>query len=67
MIVGGYTLHLYCDFGEGGATNAPEHPMGEFSAATMTVCYADARRKGWKIYEAQGKAKCPACVAKGNK
>lgn len=67
MIVGGYTLHLYCDFHPADANLYAPADMGDFAGSTLAICYTEARRAGWSIYPAQGKAKCPACVAKGKK
>ena len=60
MIVGCYSIDLYCDFGP--------HPVGygfphQFTGQTEAVCFREARKKGWRIYRKQGKAKCPRCVA----
>lgn len=66
MIVGCYTLHLYCDFN---ADHAPGEQcyMGEFTGHSMTASYKEARHAGWRVYPAQQKAKCPACVKRGKK
>lgn len=69
MIVGCYSLHLYCDFGKGpegdqthGGVRFLEFPH-EFTGKTESACLKEARKAGWKIYPAQRKAKCPKCVA----
>lgn len=73
MIVGCYTVHLYCDFGKEGKRKGDsyklhggieayklEHVM-EFTGRTEGACFKEARKRGWRIYKAQGKAKCPSC------
>jgi hypothetical protein len=49
MIVGCYTLHLYCDRGEcaDGGTYTPE----EFTAEHGSECRKQARKRGWIITE----------------
>lgn len=65
MIVGGYTLHLYCDFHEGDewdkAHGYPETPA-DFAGRNEAICFTAARAAGWKVYRLQYKAKCPICV-----
>jgi len=64
MIVGGYSLHLYCD----GARHAELHPNklgsldAEFAGHDEADCNRQARRKGWRLNKQQGKAYCPACI-----
>jgi len=75
MIVGGYTLHLYCDH--------PRHPTekqtaaqpfafevweryrklwpGEYSDNDRARCVKRAKADGWKLRA--GKATCPECAA----
>jgi hypothetical protein len=61
VIVGGYTLHLYCD--------APGHvrqahaggPDAESCAETGARCRAMARKAGWKLDRKAGRAICPKC------
>lgn len=59
MIVGGYTLDLYCN------TTNPKHEYNEFPhqfyAETGSECRAAARRAGWKLDLKTGKAWCPKC------
>lgn len=60
MIVGCYSLHLYCDFDRHEKdTHTFPH---EFTGRTEGECFKDARSKGWKIYPKDDKAKCPRCV-----
>jgi hypothetical protein len=69
MIVGGYTLHLYCD--------DPRHPhdtrrgaivdVGEFHGSTKGVAIRQATDAGWIFYREGGerKVRCPRCRRKG--
>ena len=58
MIVGGYTLDLYCD--------SEKCPVGfkagrwSFTGPTKARCMREARKGGWKIR--LGKAICPKCA-----
>ena len=59
MIVGCYSMDLYCDFGP--------HPIGydfphQFTGRTEAECFRNSKKRGWKIYPAQRKAKCPRCA-----
>lgn len=60
MIVGGYTLDLYCDneqaHGVKGVYNEYVHEFG-------ATCRAMARKDGWKLTP-EGKAYCPLCGGK---
>lgn len=60
MIVGCYTLALYCDNKEG-AHEYREFPH-EFTNEFGTVCRANARRAGWKLDTKTGRAWCPKCA-----
>lgn len=66
MIVGCYTLHLYCDFERDGKHGGVEtYKIGwpaEFTGKTESECLKEARKAGWRIFKAEGKAKCPRCV-----
>lgn len=72
MIVGGYTLELYCD-GEGCPRQRPAvcggnySPLGEFSAETGEACRRAARRRGWRLDLRAGVAVCPECVKAGRR
>ena len=59
MIVGGYTLHLYCDRDPCGLS--PLDSPGEFSGTTKRVAYREARDAGWKIGR-NDTVTCPTCV-----
>ena len=72
MIVGGYSLHLYCD-GVGCQTllmavHPPvlidERATAEFAGANERACMAEARRCGWRFV--RDCAVCPRCVKVGN-
>ena len=59
MIVGGYTLDLYCDdrrtcTGEG---------TEQFGGETASECRRLARRDGWTFYDHMRKVRCPSCSA----
>lgn len=72
MIVGCYTLDLYCD-GKGCLTN---HPFGigpesryipvQFTGETGQECRKEATRAGWVINNRAGTCLCPKCVREGN-
>jgi hypothetical protein len=59
MIIGKYTLHLYCD------QDNPQHALDEFpheivgNTASQTRKYA--RKRGWKLDLENGHAICPKC------
>lgn len=56
MIVGGYTLDLYCD-------SEKEHPYQKDSVSVAGINGADARKKarkwGWVINDRDGTCYCP--------
>lgn len=63
MIVGCYTLDLYCD--------DPEHarPIGmligapfQYTGRTRTGCVQEAKADGWKLQDRADRAICPACA-----
>ncbi len=63
MIVGGYTLDLYCD-------NEKPYPDGihpfkyfpqEFVGETRQECAKEARQVGWKLNFNKRTAICPIC------
>ena len=69
MIVGGYTLHLYCE---------TEHPMDgemedyraahatEFAGRDERAAKRNARAAGWKFYKGD-RVLCPLCISRGVK
>lgn len=72
MIVGGYTLDLYCDSGirQPYADAMPGHPSHRTNAATFTgdsyrECASAARAKGWKLDRLLNRAICPQCSKQG--
>lgn len=60
MIVGCYTLHLYCDTKLAAHRNVPF--PGEYCGETASECRQLARKVGWKLDLAKGTATCPNCV-----
>lgn len=65
MIVGGYTLDLYCDHKDhkpGTISSSGEQFFGE----TFSQCKRLASRAGWKFSrnKSPAEAYCPACVKK---
>ena len=69
MIVGGYTLDLYCD-DERHAYKYGDPKVGETECDTFIASRAGlARRKardaGWRLYMRDGLAVCPTCARRG--
>lgn len=66
MIVGCYSLHLYCD-----TPQCPHRPHRgpDFDAIGETGGEArdEARKAGWKIDMRQNKAYCPKCASADRK
>jgi len=60
VIVGGYSLHLYCDDKKHDPliTQIQNH---QFSGPTKMAATQEARAAGWKLYETQDVAICPHC------
>jgi len=62
VIVGGYSLHLYCDH----PRHMELHPNkyeaidGEYAGPTEVDCRKQAREKGW-TFSRDGKAYCKKC------
>lgn len=62
MIVGGYSLHLYCD----DPLHQERHPHqvtsidADIAERNETACLRVARIRGWRFR--QGKCFCPDCV-----
>lgn len=61
MIVGCYSLDLYCD-NEAGPHKYDEFPA-VYTAQTGSKCRRLARKDGWKLDINGGKAACPRCVS----
>ncbi len=70
MVIGGYSLDLYCDFPDeswqhrGSASYAGEG-FGDFAAESGPTTRSLARRAGWKIERGQLRALCPSCQKAG--
>lgn len=70
MIVGCYSLHLYCDTGNakpgmtGDGGNSPhgfDNPgFGEFTGPTEGDCKRQARNQGWR-FGRDSRVFCPTC------
>lgn len=60
MIVGCYSLDLYCD-GNGGGHVYNEFPHF-FVGKSASSCYRQARRAGWRLSIRSGVAICPKCT-----
>lgn len=74
MIVGCYTMHLYCDgaktcpnggckIGGGGESVPPAQCTGQ----TRGECAAKAKKRGWRLNHRTDTALCPACAKAGVK
>ncbi len=63
MIVGAYTLDLYCDLP--GNHSRWDPAFEQYVAQAGSTCRQDARRDGWKLNLRYGVAVCPACAGKG--
>ena len=73
MIVGGYSLDLYCENYLHNAPTFPDeagHSFSEFphqyTDELGSVCRRNARRAGWLLTRS-GKAYCPKCTKRGPK
>lgn len=77
MIVGGYTLNLYCDCGRRSLDNDPSQRVpyqtpghddkpGEYTGHTHNECVARARRDGW-TFKQDGRVLSPWCKKNGGK
>lgn len=62
MIVGAYSLDLYCD------NEKYKHPFGymphQYVGETYAECVREARRDGWLISNDRQKCLCPKCSGK---
>ena len=66
MIVGCYTLNLYCDvpgctYNNRGRGYEPD----EFTGVTGGECRKAARKAGWRLWLVEGNACCPECNKAG--
>ena len=65
MIVGGYTLDLYCDRKDCVHAYNPEWNPREYIGEHGSSCRAQARRDGWLLSRVHdGGATCPECKHK---
>jgi hypothetical protein len=64
VIVGGYTLHLYCD-AKGCKEAHGRASFGEFAGGDAKEAWKEARAYGWKSYPAQGLVVCGSCHKAG--
>lgn len=64
MIVGCYSLHLYCDI----PNDSHKHRLhGEFTGDTSSEARQKARNEGWKFNRDQKRVICPRCIAAGRR
>lgn len=63
MIVGCYSLHLYCDFCEGNRNGNPADFSCGGTADSGAEARKEARAAGWRLFNS-GHCACPACVKK---
>lgn len=70
MIVGAYSLNLYCDWSGYSDAKPPTCPrdrwpqgsaVGDFVGRTRTDTIAQARRAGWLVKDAEDICLCPDC------
>ena len=66
MIVGGYTLDLYCEntTGEYEHDHYPGFGNAQYTGRTFTDCATRAKKDGWLINRSENKAICPKCRTK---
>lgn len=73
MIVGGYTLDLYCDVPGCKAGNLGGHReyfagfspgAAQFYGEERVIAEHHARAAGWKFSRREGTARCPSCKGK---
>jgi hypothetical protein len=62
MIVGCFSLHLYCDSESHVETHG--YPTPEYTGETRAECYRQARKDGWAIVAPLRLAYCPKCAVK---
>lgn len=76
MVVGGYTLDLYCDAEDSWMDRTMQfnhhYAMGfqgfgtdQFTGETQAECRAQAKKKGWLIERGGMRAMCPICRRAG--
>lgn len=69
MIVGGYVLHLYCDFPDEsydhqGGEVYKGYGFGEFGGDSKQAAYKEARNYGWR-FTRDGRCICGWCLSQG--
>lgn len=70
MVIGGYSLDLYCDFPDEaykhrGSADFPGAGCANFAAETGPLAKKLAKRAGWKIERGERRAICPSCQKAG--
>lgn len=65
MIIGGYSLHLYCDNVDTCRCLAKRSYQNEFHGRNITETAREARKVGWELTLEE--AYCPACAAERRK
>lgn len=70
MVIGGYSLNLYCDFPDEtwahmGSAQYPGVGRRDFAAETGPEARAQAKRAGWKFERGQMRVICPSCIKAG--
>lgn len=66
MIVGGYSLHLYCDYPDDDWRHLDLGKV-EIAGHNEADCKRQAKAKGWSLDFGLYKALCPGCKAQGRK
>lgn len=67
MIVGCYSLDLYCDTGHSKAESMREYQLAQrhqYTGHSEGECKRQARKDGW-LFKRNGKVFCPVCVRDG--
>ena len=67
MIVGCYSLDLYCDNRECKSVSRFRMEPDVYTGRTFAGCSRKAKKDGWKIDSRRRWCICPACVAAGVK
>lgn len=63
MVVGCYTMDLYCDYT--GPCRWSDFPS-QYTGRTESECLRGARLDGWRFHGRPKLARCPKCVRSGN-
>lgn len=64
MIVGCYSMDLYCDTNHSQGASSREYGLAQrdqYTGRTEGACKKEARKDGW-LFRRNGKVYCPACV-----